>query len=629
MMTPEYAAISGFIFPSYFLFFKATLWQILSLISRILILIAMKKLFNFASIIMLLCSSREISIAQILVADAGQNHVICWGGQYIQLGGSPTASGGTAPYHYQWMPSTSLNYDTIANPTANPTATTVYSVTVTDAALNTATSSVTISIDTLLYVNLSANQTICLGSCATISVLHTDTNVVIYSWNTGQTTDSIIVCPTTTTGYQVFVSNSNGCTASGYVTITVNPTLVANAGSNQTICYGNCVTLNASGGIAYAWSPSSMLSSTSIANPIACPTTTTTYTVTVSDGICTATDDITIYVDPQLIVSATSTNANCGQANGTISVTVTGGTAPFLYNGATNNLPAGNYTVTVTDANGCTASASAVVTDIPGPTLSISGTSSASCGLSNGSAITNVNGGTPPYNFMWNSTPTQNTPNLLNVPAGTYCVTVTDATACTADNCVTIGQIPGPTAAFTLVADTAILHHYYVVNNSSGIAPLKYLWSWDDSTQDTTAYPSHTYSAAGFYTICLSVTDSIGSACTNTYCDSSYLQKDPNAIISVEVIPQGTLGINEIESFNKILIYPNPFHNAFTIGMPANASYPCKVKISNSLTNIVITKEITQPIVSISCPDLSSGIYYITVEDKNGKIVGKGKLISQ
>jgi len=69
-------------------------------------------------------------------------------------------------------------------------------------------------------------------------------------------------------------------------------------------------------------------------------------------------------------------------------------------------------------------------------------------------------------------------------------------------------------AQFAMVPDTIILHHYYVINNALGTPPLSYLWNWGDGTHDTIAYPSHTYSAAGYYNICLTISDYTG--CTNT-----------------------------------------------------------------------------------------------------------------
>ncbi len=235
-------------------------------------------------------------MAQTLTANAGTAMAVCYGNS-VQLGGSPTASGGTAPYTYLWSPSTGLNYDTIANPMALPTTTTTYTVVVTDNASN---------------------------------------------------------------------------SASATVTITVNPLPVVNPIDDQTICAGSCATLDASGGILYSWFPSIGISSTNIANPVACPTSTITYTVTITDANgCYATDNITIFVDQGPSVTTTSTPASGGLCNGSATWTVVGGTPPYSYvwsggEDPINGLCPGTYSVTVTDANGCTSIDTVVIENING-----------------------------------------------------------------------------------------------------------------------------------------------------------------------------------------------------------------------------------------------------------------------
>jgi hypothetical protein len=176
-------------------------------------------------------------------------------------------------------------------------------------------------------------------------------------------------------------------------------------------------------------------------------------------------------------------------------------------------------------------------------------------------------------------------------------------------------------AQFDLVADTAVLHHYFVVNNASGVPPLQYNWSWGDGTFSTTAYPTHTYSAAGYYNICLSITDSVG--CSVTYCDSSYLQKDPNAIVSVQVIPQGTLGISNL-STDKIKIYPNPAKDNLIIELNGNQDLR---KHTISIYNIEgqLIKQLTtkQTKTEIDIQEFSVGVYVVKVNSDKGSFVSR------
>ena len=178
--------------------------------------------------------------------------------------------------------------------------------------------------------------------------------------------------------------------------------------------------------------------------------------------------------------------------------------------------------------------------------------------------------------------------------------------------------VPACSANFTLVADTATPHHYFAVNNASGVAPIQYTWSWGDGTANSnTALPTHTYSVAGYYTICLTITDSTG--CTNTYCDSSYLQKSTNSIISVDVIHQGTLGINENEMVNQIKLYPNPAKETLTIETNATTQ---KLEITNLLGETVYTSYVNK-IKHVNVSAFANGVYILKLSTGKDIIVKK------
>ena len=97
-------------------------------------------------------------------------------------------------------------------------------------------------------------------------------------------------------------SGSNTQTQTSFITMTAMP--VANAGADVTICQGASSTLSGSVGNSYSWSLPTGLSATNIANPVASPTTTTTYTLTVANGICTSADQITVSVVPHVSANA-------------------------------------------------------------------------------------------------------------------------------------------------------------------------------------------------------------------------------------------------------------------------------------------------------------------------------------
>ncbi len=172
-------------------------------------------------------------------------------------------------------------------------------------------------------------------------------------------------------------------------------------------------------------------------------------------------------------------------------------------------------------------------------------------------------------------------------------------------------------ASFLVVADTNILHHYFIVNNASGTPPLHYVWSWGDGTYDTVAYPTHTFSSSGWVTICLSITDSVGSS--SNHCDTPFLQKETNSIISVTVIPQGTLGINTNEK-PQIKIYPNPTSNNLTIETNSNTKQ--NIEIVNLLGQSLYTSYINN-ITTIDVSAFAKGVYIIKLNTDMGIVVKK------
>ena len=140
-------------------------------------------------------------------------------------------------------------------------------------------------------VNVGPNQTICLGESTTVTA--STTNGVFFAWNTGATTSSITVSPSTTTVYSVTVTDANGCTATDNMTVTVGSADV-NAGPDQTICLGESTSITASSnsGVFYSWNTGATTQSINVS-----PTVTTTYSVTVTDNNgCTATDAMTVTV---------------------------------------------------------------------------------------------------------------------------------------------------------------------------------------------------------------------------------------------------------------------------------------------------------------------------------------------
>ena len=235
-----------------------------------------------------------------------------------------------------------------------------------------------------------------------------------------------------------------------------------------------------------------------------------TYTVTVTDAnSCTANLGVTVNQPAALALSETHVNVTtCGGTNGSIDLTVGGGTAPYGYswtNGATTQdlsaLAVGTYTVTVTDAHSCTAQKTVDITAPGAPTLSETHVNVSCHGLSDGSVTLTPSGGTAPYSYSWSNGAT--TKDLTGLIAGTYNVTVIDAASCTALLGVTITQPAALTLSETHTdVCTGGTDGTVNLTVAGGTTPYGYSWSNGATTEDLTGL------AAGPYTV--TVTDAHG-----------------------------------------------------------------------------------------------------------------------
>src|SRR4030095_8766083 len=327
-----------------------------------------------------------------------------------------------------------------------------YTVTVTDSQGCTTTASTTVD-STGCNISLSFTKTnaSCFGvSNGTAIATATGTSGTIsYVWSDGQTTQTATGLAAGT--YSATVSDGVGCTASGSVTITQPTQLVASETPTAVACNGEIskITISASGGTApYTGT-----------GTFARPAGTFNFTVTDNNG-CTDSVTTTITQPTALTASATSTPVTTvGGSDGTAAVIASGGTSPYTYlwspGGQTTQtatgLTADTYTVTVTDSQGCTTTASTTV-DSPGCNISLSFTKTdASCfGVSNGTAIATATGTSGTISYVWSDG--QTTQTATGLAAGTYSATVSDGVGCTASGSVTINQPPQLAASETHTA---------------------------------------------------------------------------------------------------------------------------------------------------------------------------------
>ena len=397
------------------------------------------------------CVSAPVSITitqpQVgLILSNTQVNVLCFGNNTGSI--DLTVTGGTGPYTYAW------SNNTTAQDPSNLIAG-VYTVTVTDANGCTATATVTITQPASALVATTTQVMIACFGGSTGSVNMTPTGGTApytYVWTGGSTAQSAIGVPAGT--YTVVVTDANGCTTTISATIT-QPQAPLSLATTQVnvLCFGNStgsIDLSPSGGTpgyTYAWSNNS-----TIQDPLNLIAGTYTVVVTDANGCIDTTSVIITQPQSGLSLSSTQVNVLCfGNNTGAINLTVAGGTAPYTYAWSNNttaqdpsNLIAGVYTVTVTDANGCTATLSITITQ-PATAVSISTTvQNILCLNGTGSINSSPAGGVSPYTYSWSNQAT--TQNITNLQAGNYTVTVTDANGCTANAvgvvAITLSTVP-------------------------------------------------------------------------------------------------------------------------------------------------------------------------------------------
>ncbi|MBI5914959.1 MAG: T9SS type A sorting domain-containing protein [Bacteroidetes bacterium] len=366
-------------------------------------------------------------------------NVTCNGGN----DGSATAvgSGGTGPYSFSW--SNGGNTAQINNLSAG-----TYTLTLTDEDDCTATASVDITQPPILNANASATGETSVGAGDGTATANPSGGVpgYTYAWSNGETTQTITGL--TAGNYTVVVTDANGCTSAQTVTVTSFNCVgfgVSMASTNPS-CNGSSdgtATATVAGGTGpytFLWSNGQ---TTATATGLAAGS----YTVSATDDNgCEATGNVTLTAPAALNLTVQQTNVAChGEATGTASVDVTGGTAGYDFdwsNGASGasqtDLAAGSYTVSVTDANGCTASVQVNISEPPALTGNVTAAGESAVGANDGTATAAMSGGVAPYSFEWSNGATTSTINGL--APGQYCASVTDANGCTFTGCATVAQ---------------------------------------------------------------------------------------------------------------------------------------------------------------------------------------------
>lgn len=402
-----------------------------------------------------------------------------------------------------------------------------------------------------LSVAVTSNNATCAGVCNGSAQANPSfgTPPYTYVWSNGSTTSAVSgLC---VGSYTVTTTDNAGTSATASCNIGVNAFTVVDSVINTT-CGGatGVVGIMSTTGVppyVFQWSTGSTAS-------VIFALSSGVYFVTITDSVgCMLTDSFTVFGTGSQQINITANAANIC-ANDTANVCAPAGYALYNWsNGQTtsciNVSQAGAYNVTVTDNSYCTATSQALtITVLPLPTVSVA---------LNGN-ILNAQSPDQITSYQWyrNGVFIQgaNSASYTATLQGNYAVEVTAVNGC---NSTSSAIYYSPCSAyFVLFPDLNTPHNWYAINQATGAQPLTYLWNWGDGSTSAGAYPTHVYNTAGYYDVCLSITDSNG--CAATYCDSAVYLYKTDEMITVNVVSEIPNGILEAQDLKGVLLYPNP-----------------------------------------------------------------------
>jgi hypothetical protein len=406
-----------------------------------------------------------------------------------------TVSGGTGSYSYLW--SNGATTQDLSNLSPN-----VYTVSVTDANGCSVSTNVAITQPQILSLNATTQPVLCKGgNNGEVNVtVSGGTTPFTFNWSNGATTEDLVGVAEGL--YSVTVTDANGCSATIGATVGVRYELIVSSAVTNASCgvangFANVTVSGGSGNYTYTWNTPSGGNSASI-NGLAAGS----YTVTVEDAAgCSTVENVVVNNISDMVLRGTVLNATCGSpASGVIAVQVSGGTAPYIYawsNGANtnsiSNLVAGTYCLTVTDGNGCNQISCYTISSSGNLAIAVS-TTTATCGENNGSATATASLGQAPYNYVWSNGQVGATASNLN--AGTYFVTATDASGCSAVQSVAVSEAGAPVVAIQATNNTCANGNTGAIDITlqGGVGPFTFNWSNRATTQNVTGLINGTYS---------------------------------------------------------------------------------------------------------------------------------------
>jgi SprB repeat/Secretion system C-terminal sorting domain/Glycine rich protein len=534
-----------------------------------------------------------------LAATTMQTNISCNGGNNGDA--MVMVTGGTGAYTYAWTPSGG-NAATAMSLTAG-----TYTCLITDANSCTLTQTFNITepaalASTTMQTNLSCNG----DSNGDAMVMVTGgTGAYTYAWTPSGGNAATAMSLTAGT-YTCLITDANSCTLTQTFNITEPAALASTTMQTNLSCNGDSngdamVTVTGgTGAYSYAWTPSGGNAD------MATGLTAGIYTCTITDAnSCTLTQTFSITEPSAITVTSSQNNVLCsGGSTGNATVNATGGAGSYTYSwspsGGTaataTGLSAGAYVCTITDANGCTTSASVSIAEPSVLNVSVTTTTGpTSCFGMDGSINITVAGGTGPYSYAWSNGPTSE--DMVGLVAASYTGTITDANGCTTVVTVTLTDPNAPTVTLSLGVTTVCADDANVTLTGGSPAGGVYTGT---AVSGGVFNPSTTNIGAN--TITYTYTD------PNTNCSAT-----ATGVINVNAC----VGIADPETAPATFtVTPNPNNGTFMLQL--NTTQTADVIIYDAIGQVV-SKQKLQPGVQNEISIATAGVYSITVITADGK----------
>jgi hypothetical protein len=400
----------------------------------------------------------------------------------------------------------------------------------------------------------------------------------------------------------VIITDANFCTTTATFLIAEPTAITFTTSQTDVSCFGGnngdatVVATGGTGAFTYAWSPSGGNAATETG------LTAGNYSVIITDAnSCTATATFLIAEPTAITFTTSQTDVSCfGGNNGDATVVASGGTGAFTYawspsggNAATETgLTAGNYSVVITDANSCSATATFLLTEPAMLVATIDSTVNPStCTAADGSISISVTGGTGAYTYLWSDSSVAE--DITGIAAGAYSVTITDANGCTTTASATINDPGAPTVTLALPIDTACGSFPGLVN-LSGESPTGGIWS-GTGVSGATFDPFG--AGMGNHYITYTFTDVNG--CTASATDSIFV--DP------------CIGIETIAT-TQWSIFPNPTNAELTINTSSEIATDVIIEMYSADGKLISSENKQQAkIITLDMTNQPVGVYFIRI----------------